>query len=73
MNNVTSVNWHEIETEGMPKKSLRTVNGDIPRIFLIRGEYSITTACMVEQGSACFDTEPNYCDNIIAWAIIEGF
>jgi hypothetical protein len=73
MVNITNVNWHEIETEGMPEKSLRTVNGHIPRTFLIRGEYSITTASMIQQGSGCFDTDPSYCDNIIAWAVIDGF
>ena len=74
--NITSkVKWQEIDKVGIPPKSLRTIDSNgtpVSRTFLLRGEYSITTAYAFDDGSG-FMTDNDYSDNITAWAIVDGF
>lgn len=71
----TPVFWHKIADVGMPSEAERVINingNTCDRKFLIRGEYSITTAYAFSDGSG-FDTDDHYSDTPQAWAIIKGF
>jgi hypothetical protein len=72
---VTKVKWNEIEKVGYPGPELRTNSNGAPRTFLVRGEWSLYTAFVFNDGSG-FDTgggdgAPD--DAAKAWAIIDGF
>lgn len=44
--------------------------GAVPRIFLCRGEWSIFTSTMFDDASGFTAAET---DQVVAWAVIEGF
>lgn len=67
----TKVKWNEIAEVGMPTKAMAGLEeGAIPRTFLCRGEWSIFTSTMFDDGSGFTDAET---DAAVAWAVIEGF
>lgn len=69
----SKINWNEIEKVGRPTRELRIQEigkCKVPRIFLCRGEYSIFTSTMFEDGSGFADEEN---DPAKAWAVIDGF
>ena len=68
---VSAVTWHEISEVGMPPRSLHFTQGEIERVFLLRGEWSIFTGYAYKDGSG-FDGGENP-DTVRAWAIIDGF
>lgn len=66
----TKVKWNEIEKVGIPSKELRSVGNGLPRTFLCRGQYSIFTSMMFDDGSGFADADH---DEVIAWAVIDGY
>lgn len=69
----SSIKWQSLAKVGMPPKELRKIEGtEVSRTFLLRGEYSITTAFAYDDGSG-FITDELFTDNITDWAIVEGF
>lgn len=67
----TKVKWNEISEVGMPAKALAGLEeGAVPRTFLCRGEWSIFTSTMFNDGSGFADAQA---DAAVAWAVIEGF
>lgn len=57
----TKVKWNEMARVGRPPVDLRTVSigpNAVPRTFLCRGEWSIFTSCMHDDGSG-FAEESN--------------
>lgn len=68
----SKINWQYLDKVGRPSQDLRVTASGALRQFLLRGEYSITCAFMFDDGSG-FATEADFTDNIVAWAIVEGF
>lgn len=67
------IKWNEIAAVGRPPRELRTyVAGacEVPRTFLCRGQYSLFTSTMHEDGSGFADEKD---DPVQAWAVIDGF
>lgn len=65
--------WAALGVVGMPAKEVRytgSPEAPVPRKFLVRGEYSLDTAYVFEDGSG-FDTQ--MAEPVLAWAIIDGF
>lgn len=69
---VTKVKWHEIAKVGMPPKEVRLNENGVDRTFLVRGEWSIFTAYLFNDGSG-FDSPEYSSDSAVAWAIVDGF
>lgn len=68
----STIHWHYLDKVGFPPKEVKLKANGAPREFLLRGEYSITCAYAFDDGSG-FDTDPDYTDHIMAWAIVDGF
>lgn len=67
----SKVKWNEIQAVGLPTDDLRFVGENkVPRTFLCRGEYSIFTSAMFNDGSGFADELD---DPAKAWAVVEGF
>ena len=68
----SKINWHYLDKVGTPSKEVCTKANGAPREFLLKGEFSITCAHVLEDGSG-FATHQEYADSIVAWAIVDGF
>lgn len=68
----TAPKWYVIAEVGMPPTEVRTNDLGLDRTFLVRTEFSISTAYVFADGSG-FDVDEHIADPVIAWAVIEGF
>lgn len=67
------IHWAYLEKVGMPPREVCFTGSPealIPRKFLVRGDYEMATAYVLEDGSG-FDVD--MAETVTAWAIIEGF